>query len=344
MVSQRFPEIAVEGNAYEMGRQHGEQADGLIARYLVLIDRLTGQPRDISCRNALRFLPYIERLSPSFVAEVHGLAEGARISFEEALLCQVRAEAAGHWPGEGCTAFALRGECTLGGDLLVGQNQDMPSEYLDVSILLRLKPSDGRPRALIYTFAGQLGYFGMNQYGVANYANALYDYAWRPGIAQYPLKRAVLEQTTVHECIQLFQVHPACSAANTIVSDGQGGMADIECRPEGIGLFAGQHRDMIVHTNHYLTPQFAHYETHSLPDSVARLARISQLVRENWGCVTVELLRRMLADHAGDPAGICRHGERNMHTSSGHIAQPQKGVLHIRYGHGCTGSWETYSV
>ncbi len=343
MVTHTFPLIRVAGSAYEMGRQHGEQAAALIERYLLLIERITAKPRDALCANALRFQPLMAALSPRFLEEVNGLADGAGISLEEALLCQVRGEAAGAW-AEGCTAFALRGAATADGRALVGQNQDMPPEFADVSILLSLAPNDGRPPALIYTFAGQLGYFGMNGYGVCNFANSLYDFTWRPGLAHYPLKRACLEQRTVRECIQLYQAHAVCSAANTVLGDGEGGLADIEARPEGIALYPGDHPDAIIHTNHYHSAAFQHYETGSLPDSFARHARMTALVRERWGAITVDALKTMLADHEGDPAGICRHGAGGMHSTSGHIAEPQKGLLHIRRGHGCLGSWETYEV
>jgi len=359
MVAQHFPLVEVRGSAYEMGRQHGEQAAELVRSYLLLIERLTGQPRGLLCRNAMRFLPYIRALSEPLVDEVRGLADGAGISLEEAMLCQVRGEAAQVWedgqvppqvvsekpnrPG-GCTAFALRGQATKGGNVLVGQNQDLAPEFSEVSIMLRVRPSDGRPRALMYTFAGQLGYFGMNEYGVTNYANAVYDFKWQPGLNHYPLKRAILEQHSVREGVDLARRHRVCSAANIVTSDGQGQIVDIECRPEGVALYAGEHSDAIVHTNHYLTEEFRPLETGSLPDSFARHRRLSELIRQNWGGVTVELLREMLADHEGDPAGICRHGAGGMHTTSGHIAEPQKGLLHVRRGHGCLGSWKTYTV
>jgi len=342
MVGHTFPLIEARGSAYAMGRQHGEQAAALIRRYLLLIERITGKPRDVLCRNAMRFLPRMRALSEAFVAEVRGLAEGAGISFEEAVLCQVRGEASAAW--EGCTAFALRGEATRDGHALVGQNQDLPPEFGDVSILLRILPDDGRPRALLYTFAGQLGYFGMNAHGVANYANSVYDYAWQPGLAHYPLKRATLEQRTVAECVALFQRHPVCSAANTVLCDGQGEILSLEIRPEGAAPYRGEHPDAIIHTNHYLSAEFRPLETGSLPDSFPRHARMSALVREHWGRITVETLQAFLADHAGDPAGICRHGAGDMHTTSGHIAEPERGLLHIRRGHGCLGSWETYAV
>jgi isopenicillin-N N-acyltransferase-like protein len=82
-----FPLIRVAGNAYELGYQHGAQAAGLIRRYLLLLERVTRMPRDGLCRNAGRFVPLIEAFIPAYMEQVRGLATGAQISFEEALLC-----------------------------------------------------------------------------------------------------------------------------------------------------------------------------------------------------------------------------------------------------------------
>ena len=343
MTEHTFPLIEVSGCAYQMGYQHGAQATDLVQKYLLWIERLTGKPRDLLCQNAMAFLPMMENLSPAFVEEVRGLADGAAISFEEAVLCQARAEAARVHEG-GCTAFALTGSSTADGLPLAGQNQDLETEYADVAILLHVKPTDGRPRALIFTFAGQLGYSGMNQHGLAHFANALYDFQWSLGIPHYPLKRVMLEQPNLEGCIKLLKKHRTCSAANAVICDGEGKIGDVEIRPEGIAPFDDEHSDCRLHTNHYLTSPFANYETHSLPDSCPRLDRIRVLIRENWGKITVETMKRILADHHGDPGGICRHGEQNMHSISGYIAEPAKKVLHVRRGHGCLGTWQTYSV
>ena len=338
-----FPLIEVTGTSYEMGRQHGEQAAHLVHRYLQWIEELTGRPREILCANAARFLPGIEALSQPFVEEVRALAEGAGISLEEALLCQARAEASHIWEGA-CTAFALKGQATADGSLLIGQNQDLEPQYSDVAILLRVRPTDGRPRAMMFTFAGQLGYSGMNQYGLAHFANALYNFRWRPGLPHYPLKRVLLEQRTVAECVRLLREHRTCSAANVVLCDAQASLADVEVRPEGIALFEDDHPDQRLHANHYVTEQFASFENGTLPDSCPRLARIRALVKQAWGSITVDTLKEILADHAGEPAGICRHGARGMHSISGYIAEPARGVLHVRRGYGCSGRWQAYEV
>ena len=101
-----FPMVSVAGSSYEMGYQHGAIAADLIQKYLIWIERMTGKSRNALCTSAVRFQPYMEKLSPHFVEEVRGLADGANLSFEEALLCQVRGEAA-QVQDEACTAFAL---------------------------------------------------------------------------------------------------------------------------------------------------------------------------------------------------------------------------------------------
>ena len=344
MKDHQFPLIEVSGNAYEMGYQHGAQTADMVERYLLWIEKLAAKPRDLLCRSAMKFLPVLEAAQATFAEEVRGVADGAKISIEEAMLCQVRLEAvqAGE---EGCTAFALKGEATAGGTLLAGQNQDLETEYADVSILLHLKPADGRPRMLMFTFAGQLGYAGMNEHGVCNFNNALYNVDWRLGLSHYMLSRMMLEKRNVGEVIDLYRIHRACSGANKVICDGEGEIASVEVRPEGIALFEDDHPDWLVHTNHYLTREFTRHNTRErLRDSPARLERMRSLVKAEWGGVTVDALKRMLGDHDGDPAGICRHGMRSMYSISGYIAEPEKNILHVRRGHGCIGTWREYEV
>jgi hypothetical protein len=95
-----FPLIEVSGDAYQLGYQHGKQAATLVQRYLLWIQKLTRKRLPELSASAARFLPFIERLSATFVKEIRGLADGAGISFDEALLCQARAEACanvGRW-------------------------------------------------------------------------------------------------------------------------------------------------------------------------------------------------------------------------------------------------------
>lgn len=338
-----FPMVSVAGSSYEMGYQHGAIAADLIQKYLTWIERMTGKSRNALCASAVRFQPFMEKLSPRFVEEVRGLADGANLSFEEALLCQVRGEAA-QVQDEACTAFALTGKATKDGVTLAGQNQDLPPEYGDFAILLRVDPADERPRALMFTFAGQLGYSGMNEHGIAHFANALYDCPWRMGLPHYPIKRVCLEQKDLVGIDRVLTDHPTCSAGNMVICTGGGEVADYEIRPEGPARYYGDVEDSIIHANHYLTPDYGHHETNSLADSCPRAERMRELVDGAYGNVTVDTMKSILADHQGDPSAICRHGGVAMISVSGYIADATNRVLHVRKGHGCTGTWTAYDV
>jgi isopenicillin-N N-acyltransferase-like protein len=338
-----WPLVEVSGTSYEMGYQHGAQASELVQKYLIWIDRMTGKARDELCGNAMAFLPLVENLSPNLVEEIRGLADGAGISFEEAVLCQARGEAA-RASDEACTAFALTGRATLNGVTLAGQNQDLAPEYADFAILLHAKPTDGRPRALLFTFAGQLGYSGMNEYGVAHFANALYDCPWQMGLPHYPIKRVTLEQKNLVDISRLLKAHPTCSAGNMVICTGEGEIADYEIRPEGAVEYRSDDPDCIIHANHYESATYVGHETNSLADSCPRADRMRELVGAAYGNISVDTMKAFLADHVGDPAAICRHGAESMISVSGYIADATNRVLHVRRGHGCTGSWSEYEV
>ena len=196
----------------------------------------------------------------------------------------------------------------------------------------------------MFTFAGQLGYSGMNEYGLAHFANSLYGFEWQPGLPHYPLKRVFLEKRRVDDCIDLLRLHKTCSAANAVMCDGTGQIADVEVRPGSVAVFDDDDPAWRIHTNHYMTSEFTSYEDNTLPDSCPRLDRMRHLVREKWGSITADTMKEILSDHDGDPAAICRHGAASMHSMSGYVAEPAKGLLHVRHGHGCTGTWGTYDV
>lgn len=340
-----FPLIEVSGSPYELGYGHGAQAAPLIRRYLIWIEKLTGRSREILCRSAMAFLPAIRALNPLLVDEIQGLADGAGLSMDEAVLCQCRADAVPTAvDGAACTAFALAASATVDGHALAGQNQDLEPEFADVGIVLRVRPNDGRPRTVMFTFAGQIGYSGINEHGVAHFTNGLYNYRPRTAAPRYALKRVLLEQRSVSDCLALLESTRTSSAANLVLCDGAGQIADVEIRPEGVAFFPGHHPDARLHANHYLTPEFAAYESGKYADSPARLRRLRTLIEEHWGRLNVETLQAILADHDGDPAAICRHGGSGIWSISGYIADAARRVLHVRRGQGCTGTWTAYEV
>jgi isopenicillin-N N-acyltransferase like protein len=346
-----FPYIRVQGPPREMGAQHGEQCRDRVRHFLemILADLCRGgATREQVLRRTRAFQPFFERYAPRLLEEVGGLAGGAGLSFEEALLLQIRGEIGGI-AAEACTTFAISGAGTAEGQILIGQNSDMSPEQEEVGIVLHAIPDSG-PRLLMWTFGGHLGYHGMNSAGVAHFANALGGGpGWQLALPHYPVKRRMLEQTTVAEVLAVLDTHPVCSSGNYVLTGGCGTIADAEVTPEGYALLGDAGQGFIVHTNHFLSARFrtAATDAASLPDSFPRYDRIAALVREAYGRITVETMRGILGDHHNHPRGICRHpadGDRTGKTVAALIAEPERGRFHVSRGNPCRNGYTTYEV
>ena len=155
------------------------------------------------------------------------------------------------------------------------------------------------------TFAGQLGYAGMNEHGVANFASALYNFKWRFGPPHYSLKRTILEQKDVNHSIDLLARNRACSAANVMLCDRSGNIASVEVRPEGIAVYPAHIRtsaSIRIITSRRNSHKF---EDGTLADSCPLVDRMRQLIRDSFGKLSVDRIKAILADHEGESAAIC---------------------------------------
>jgi isopenicillin-N N-acyltransferase like protein len=153
------PLVKVFGGPYDRGRQHGRACGDLIRRYPEVLlevislearwralDRASapGKPADLLSR-AMTFLPAMEAFAPHLVEELRGIADGAKVSFAEALLVNVRAEVMGAAASEAlCTSFALGRAVTADGTILSGQNLDQHPANRDLMIMLHVEPTGVR--------------------------------------------------------------------------------------------------------------------------------------------------------------------------------------------------------
>lgn len=72
--------------------------------------------------------------------------------------------------------------------------------------------------------------------------------------------------------------------------------------------------DVMAHANHYVSPAMRHFELDrsTLANSIIRYNRAEYLLRKNFGKLTPDLFRSLLADHAGYPTSICKHGQESV--------------------------------
>ncbi len=350
----QFPLFEATGSHRELGIEHGRQAAAKIRAFLEYLSSSMELSRDALQSRALRFLPLFEQCCPHLIEELQGLAHGAELPFADVLACQLRGELAQIHEGA-CTSFAIGSQASASGEVLIGQTSDNPPQLMDFAYVLHLRPAD-RPDLLMWTFGGMIGYHGLNEHGVAHFANSLGGGpGWKFALSHYPLKRMILEQRTLDDVLRLMHKVPVCSNGNYMLCDGSGKFLDVELTTSGLHVIDHADADFTAHANHYLCDAYRcrENEQQSLPDSPKRQARIEQLIRQQIGSINVDNVKSMLGDHENYPVGICRHP----HDGPGHpmldndgqtvtalIAEPARGTLHVSYGNPCENQFTAYTL
>src|ERR1022692_5160376 len=193
------PFVQATGEPFDVGYQHGAaRADALRAFIddgLVRINRPAPAPVSVeSLRPMLaEYGAVIAAATPRLSEELDGLARGAGISRELAVLRQVRREIIGYQrvPARGdCTTYASLSAGPGGGPVLaqtvdLNGNLDDQIAVLDVCISGPVPKSAAR-RALVLSFGGLLGYLGVNSDGLAIGLNLVLGGQWRAGPPPHP--------------------------------------------------------------------------------------------------------------------------------------------------------------
>jgi isopenicillin-N N-acyltransferase like protein len=359
-MAHRFPLIRVRGSHYQIGLQLGEALRDLIPRAIDQIfyhELATAKPvtdggvvvptpeisRTAAFAKTHEFLPLFENYCPLMLEELQGISKGARISFEEALLLQIRGEIIYAMVG-GCSSFVFAGDVTRDGNIIIGQNWDYPID-LNLLHMLHVTPDDA-PAQLMMTFAGLTSYMGINAAGIGNFANAL-PWGWcQIGIPHYPFKWRVFRETSIAGIQQVAAQTHTVQPGNYVFCDGSGEIADLELTPEG-AVWLENRDGYFIHTNHFLGEPFA--SRADLPpflaDSMPRCERLCDLVAEQVGKIDVPLMQRILSDHDNYPTSVCRHETYpGICTSASLIAEPERQVMHVCAGNPCTGEYVTYTL
>lgn len=306
-MSHILPLVEVAGDPFTSGANYGEATRQLAQRHLGLV--LEGAAKQgideghLASRSR-EFRKYVERQAPALADEVRGIADGAAMGLDEAWLLQLRTEALAPHLAPECTLFGAEGEATASQTTLAGQNGDLPTDYRDVLVLVRRTPTVG-PRHLTLTPAGQLAWHGMNEAGLAVFANFLYSKEIAIGIPRYFYSRIALDTTSVDEALRALHDVKGASARHLLVADERG-VAGVEMGP---GFFEVQHSSagLLAHSNHYVYFDGSDRETADdsyLEDSRTRLQQMSSLLGRSHGALTVESTMNILRDRASLPHPI----------------------------------------
>ena len=350
-----LPRVTLTGTPFEIGLQYGHKARPRIRQHFanqrsLMAARFPADPDWWRRAVYEQFAPYAE-FAPHFVEEMHGLARGADLAFEEILLLNVRDEltpAPRAAPAEACTSFGCHGDLTLSGKPILGQTKDTAAISPDLYMVIAMR-QQGRPDLLQMPYAGELGVFGVSSAGMSAFGNSIYVRGRATGQLPWSLfRRLVLEAASVDEVLALVRRHGVRTAASLTLGDATGRVVAIEVTDHGCGIVEAQD-GILAHANHICTPELACYEDYPEPErsaSHARQARLRELLAAERGRLTGPLAMAALTDHANYPRSICRHPSSpgDIRTTAALVVEPAAGLMHVVRGQACQGWPATYCL
>lgn len=333
-----LPVVVLEGAPRARGLAHGRTLGDEIHAYLRRVRALYAETKDgweRFLQVTERYREFIGQSQPAALEEMEGIAQGAEVSLNTIVALSVDHEA---WKLGGCTTIVALQSATASGHTLVGKTYDEPYQRLKSDALFVVFPDRG-PRLVTLASIGTLSRDGFNEHGTVLLGSGL----WGPrdgevtGLPFSVLRRAILAQANLAGVRGVLKTLPRNQACNyTIVC---GGGREACCFETTIDLFyeVGPATGLLVHTNHFLSPEGLAAERRdpaSAVESRARLRQARQLLEARVGSLTLADIRRTLTDHTGYPGSICSHLERTG-TLAAYWMDLDEAVLHVTNGPPC---------
>ena len=287
--------------------------------------------------------PRVEAIAPHWIDELHGLAQGAGIQFDEALALQLR-PGTGGLP-EGCTAFAAVGSATTGRHTICGQNRDLGEPYLHRMFLAAFRPTHG-PHILMHCVPGEIGGVGLNRHGVGVFANSLWGKSGRTWMAPPILRRAALESDTAEAATQRIRAMNGPAVGNFLIADTRHAR-NLEILPEGLHV-TNVDNGVYAHANNCTASILLPHEAtrRPLPHSEGRRQSLQAGLESHAGAIDTQVCRQLLSDQSGRPEPVCRPFRSGdpFATIAALIAVPHTQTLHLSYGPPSNNHFTTYRL
>lgn len=338
--------LSLDGAPFELGRAHGEALRQQIRSFLdddlARLNRVLARPTSLTALEPeiAAYRREITAATPALAEEIEGLAEGAGISSNEAMLLQIRREVMGYsrFTTGDCTTLCQRG----GDGPILAQTIDLNGNLEDQIVVLRIAHKAQPRRVLLLSFTGLLGYLGLNSDGLAIGLNLVLGGVWRPGIPPYLAIRHLLDTCgDIESCLAWLSSAPLASSRSLMLCDAHRSVTVELCD----GRLSLQEGATLAHTNHFLSDDFLAMDQmnpFSRNSSVRRLdACVAQLDRLG----SAESAEDYLALLCQEPINVADTGNiRREKTVGAVVLSPKDGELHLRRGNPMEARTEKYRV
>ncbi|KPL76983.1 hypothetical protein ADN00_10415 [Ornatilinea apprima] len=356
MKEKMIPLISIYGSHRQMGNQIGEACRQQVAHSIenartLLSDayndlQLTWGGAQIQSR---KYIPFAEERYPQYVEELHGIAEGANVSFDDvAVVNAMEAVTTDALHLMKCTSLAVNQSCTANDNVLVAHNEDWVPEDEDDVFLVHAQPAD-EPPFLAMTYGCLLPNIGFNAYGIAQCCDSVYTEDCRIGIPRIIVSRAVLAAKRPSDAIRHMLAPKRAAGYNHLLVHESGEIYSVEVSARQFALLYGEDGYM-VHTNHYVDPEMKKIE--SEPDEListrVRYWRASRLLTQSRRH-TVKTLQEILRDHLNSPDAICNHDTAGdpldrEKTITSLVMDLTTRQMHAAWGNPCENTYHTFQL
>jgi isopenicillin-N N-acyltransferase like protein len=249
--------VDVCGNGSSRGAMHGEQLRELIADTLerwrhAISDRARLHPRRYVANflGSTGFVRTVADACPDLFEEVRAIARGSNQPIDDVMVYNFMDEEWRFTLGEsgGCSIVGTVVEPD--GNVIIGQNMDLPEYLAGSQAILRISTDSDEPDQVVLTAAGMIGLLGVNSAGLACCVNTL-----------NALPCASDGMPVAFIVRRLLRHHDAASAGRHLITmqhaSGQHygigdryGLRGYECSANG--CVAGPLSGSLLHTNHPL--------------------------------------------------------------------------------------------
>ena len=364
--------IRVAGTARQRGVSIGELSEKKIQHSLSTYERLFSLC-DISWTQAVekssQFVKAVDAISPDYIIELEGVAEGAGVDFESLLALNSRTEIlpsnflskamassdsasftnnTSPLPNtlNECTSLAVTGDEK---NYWLAQNWDWCGLQRQAMCVVESHPDAGGSHITV-TEAGMLAKIGINSHGLAITLNILRSE--RDGISEgvpvHFLLRALLDCQNVEEAISLVSSLSFCSSSNVMVQDATGKIASFELSPYGVKILEPDN-NVLCHTNHFLDNALTSYDV-GRPGNDSTINRLSRAQSYADAHMSESDIKQMLCDQNDGLESICRFADpthpeiAQIETVTAVIMNTSKKTLSVSGAQPSMSDFKTYSL
>jgi isopenicillin-N N-acyltransferase-like protein len=348
--------VEVSGDSYEMGFQYGVACPEIGKMLDITYQVFGGKDKAgmLADKYIPLYLPYAEKYAPEIVDEMRGMAAGAKLDFQDIFFLNITYEISVP-TAMGCTSFAAAGKAAGNGEVITGQNFDFLSMWEEIIVLLKMKPTHG-PEILAVAPAGSLGLLGLNSAGISLNLNLLRNkdsLMLNGGVPAHIILRKLLTCENIGEAVGVIASAEMRSAKNYILASEQGDVVDVEVTMNDLDVHYPE-RGILTHANCFKTDRFKSADLAPLfwPDSFIRGQRLYQLMENQHGQLSVDVMKQLLQDHNNHPNSICRHPDpgaplpigRMIKTLFSFISYPKERKVFIALGNPCENEYAEYQL